>query len=360
MKAKKRAGRRTAITIRHVAKQAGVSLMTVSRVVNESPNVAEATRARVQKIITRLGFVPDRAARSLRARRTWWIALVFQGANRELRGDTGYVVELQAGVIQRCLESGYHAAVERLDVSPVTAAAQLRELTQRLAPDGMVLAPPVSSNEALLDVLRSLHVPFARIAPRSEAGAEPSVSIDDRAASRQMTEHLLSLGHRRIGFVQGPVSHVSSALRVAGYRAALRAWKVREEAGLIVPGDFTFEGGREAAAQLFSGAVPPPTAIFASNDETAAGCLADAHQRGLRVPRDLSIAGFDDTYVATMLYPPLTTVSQSIRDIGRTATDQVLQLINGAVPGHTIRMEHRLVERQSTAPAPTAVGKTGK
>ncbi|MEJ0099587.1 MAG: LacI family DNA-binding transcriptional regulator [Pseudomonadota bacterium] len=356
MKRRKKSSRRTTVTIRHVAEQSGVSLMTVSRVLNESPNVAEATRVRVQKVIAQLGFVPHRAARSLRARRSWWIALLFQGAARELRGDPSYVVELQAGVIERCVENGYHAAVERLDASTPIAATQLRELVQQLAPDGVVLAPPLSSSEELLALLRALHVPFARVAPRSTDGDEPVVFIDDRAASRQMTEHLLSLGHRRIGFVQGPMQRSYSVRRMAGYRAALRAWKVREEPALIVPGDFTFEGGRMAAAQLLGGGMPPPTAIFASNDESAAGCLADAHQRGLRVPRDLSIAGFDDTYVATMLYPPLTTMSQSIREMGRMATDQVLQLIKGTTPSQAIRIEHRLVERQSTAaPAVAAV-----
>jgi LacI family transcriptional regulator len=341
--------KRASVTIRHVAAQAGVSLMTVSRVVNGSTHVADATRERVQQTIQKLGFVPDRAARGLRSRRSWWVALAFQRTTSELRGDPSYVMELQNGVIQCCIEGGYHAAIEVLDPSNEVAATQLRELVQQLAPDGMLLAPPLSSNAALLAVLQELNLPFVRIAPRNPTGKQPCVAVDDRGAAREMTEYLLSLGHRRIGFVQGPPQHVASAQRLAGYRAALRAQGVPEERGLVVAGDFTFEGGRRAAAELLAGTVPAPTAIFAANDELAAGCLADAHARGLRVPQDLSITGFDDTYVATMLYPPLTTMRQSIREIGRTAAGQLLELIAGKSPPQTIRIPHQVVQRQSAA-----------
>jgi LacI family transcriptional regulator len=341
--------KRPSITIRDVAAQAGVSLMTVSRVVNGAASVAEATRERVQQTIQKLGFVPDRAARSLRSRRSWWVALAFQKTTSALRGDPSYVMELQDGVIQRCIDAGYHVAIEVLDASNEVAARQLRELVQQLAPDGMLLAPPLSSNARLLEVLQELHIPFVRIAPRNPTGRQPCVAVDDRGGARQMTEYLLSLGHRRIGFVQGPPQHVASAQRLAGHRDALRAGGVAEEPVLIVAGDFTFDGGRRAAAELLGGASAAPTAIFASNDELAAGCLADAHARGLRVPQDLSITGFDDTYVATMLYPPLTTVRQSIREIGRAAAGQLLELLEGKSPPQAVRIPHEVVRRQSAA-----------
>jgi LacI family transcriptional regulator len=259
------------------------------------------------------------------------------------------VVELQEGVIQRCLASGYHTAVEVLSADGATARAQLRGLTQQLAPDGMLLAPPLSHSRQSLRVLQSLHMPCVRIAPGASQGTGPCVMIDDRAAARQMSEYLLSLGHRRIGFVEGHPQHAASAQRLAGYRAALAAWEIRFDAALVVPGDFTFEGGQRAAARLLGKPGARPTAIFAANDELAAGCLAEAHRRGLRVPADLSITGFDDTYMATMLYPPLTTMRQSIRDMGQAAVGQLLALIDGAMPPRTIRIAHRLVERQSAA-----------
>jgi LacI family transcriptional regulator len=341
--------KRSSVTIRHVATQAGVSLMTVSRVVNGASSVAPATRERVQQAIQKLGFVPHRAARSLRSRRSWWVAMAFQRTTSALRGNAGYVTELQDGVIQRCIEGGYHVAIEVLDASNEVAAQQLRELVQQLAPDGMLLAPPLSSNARLLAVLQELHIPFVRIAPRNPTGRQPCVVVDDRGGAHRMTEYLLALGHRRIGFVQGPPQHVASAQRLAGYRDALRTGRVAEVPELIVAGDFTFDGGRRAAAELLDGAIPAPTAIFASNDELAAGCLAEAHARGLRVPQDLSITGFDDTYVATMLYPPLTTVRQSIREIGRTASGQLLELLEGKSPPQAVRIPHEVMQRQSAA-----------
>lgn len=348
----RRQGRSTAATVHDVAREAGVSPMTVSRVVNNAPGVAATTRAHVQQVITQLGFAPNRAARSLRARRSLWIALVFQRTSGETRDDPAYVTELQEGVIGRCLENGYHSAIELISADTHEASVQLRELAQQLAPDGMLLAPPLSTAAPLLQELQALHVPFVRITPATEEGAGPCVVIDDRAAARQMTEYLLSMGHRRIACVQGHPEHPSSAPRLAGYQAGLAEWGVRGDPALIVPGDFRFAGGQQAAATLLDLGTDAPTAIFACNDESAAGCLAEAHARRIRVPEELSIVGFDDTYVTPMLYPPLTTIRQSIREMGQAAAGQLLALIDGLEPPATIRMPHRLVERQSAAPPP--------
>lgn len=346
---------RTGATLHDVARRAGVSPMTVSRVVNGASGVAAETRARVQQAVKQLRFVPNRAARSLRSRRSHWIALVFQEMQGEMRSEPAYVVELQEGVLRRCQESGYHAAVEVLSADAGTARDQLRDLAQQLAPDGVLLAPPLSSSDAVLDELRALHVPCVRIAPRSQSGSEPCVLMDDQAAAQQMTDHLLSLGHRRIGFVLGHPAHAASRLRLAGYHSALSAWDIPARKELIVPGDFTFEGGRAAAALLLD--LPgTPTAIFAANDESAAGCLAEAHHRGVRVPHELSICGFDDTYVATLLYPPLTTIRQSIREMGHAATGQLLGLVEGLAPPQAIRLAHQLVERQSATAPPVGQG----
>jgi LacI family transcriptional regulator len=335
------------ITVHDVARQAGVSLMTVSRVVNGAAGVAPETRARVQAEVLRSGFVPSRAARGLRARRSLWIALVFQRTSGELRREPGYVVDLQEGVIRRCLESGYHAAIEVLSADMAEARAQLKALTQQLAPDGVLLAPPLSSSAPILQELRAAHMPVVRISPGSDAGAELSVGMDDRAAAHQMTDFLLSLGHRQIGFIMGPPEHVASEQRLAGYEAALREWGVRTR--LTAPGDFTFEGGRIAAAELLDRKGALPTAIFASNDEMAAGCLVEAQSRGMTVPGDLSVTGFDDTYLASLLYPPLTTMHQSIREMGHEATAKLLGLIDGLSQPRSVQIPHRLVERQSTA-----------
>jgi len=344
-----RRGRAPGATIHDVAQRAGVSLMTVSRVTNAAAGVAPATRARVQQAIAQLGFVPSGAARSLRSRRSMWIALVFQRARTEIKVDPGYVMELQEGVIRRCMDDGYHVAIELLGADAGEARLQLRALSQQLAPDGVLLAPPLSSATTLHGEIARLNLPCVRIAPRSATGNTPCVLMDDRAAARQMTEYLLSHGHRRIAFVTGPAEHAASAQRLAGYRAALRAWSVAEHPGLVVDGDFTFDGGRQAAGAVLGSGRQAPTAIFASNDEMAAGCLAEAHRRGLRVPADLSVTGFDDTWIANKLYPPLTTIRQPIREMGHAATGQLLALIEGLAPKQTQRFTHQLIERQSAA-----------
>lgn len=352
-----RKGRSTTATVHDVAREAGVSPMTVSRVANDAPGVAPATRAHVKQAIDRLGFVPNRAARSLRARRSLWIALTFQRGPEAPRDIPAYVTELQEGVIGRCLENGYHAAVEVLSADPDEAAVQLRELAQQLAPDGVLLAPPLSAAGPLLEQLRELRVPFVRIAPASEQGPEPCVVIDDRSAAQQMTEYLLSMGHRRIACVQGHPAHAASRPRLEGYLAALAGWGIATMPSLAVPGYFSFDGGRQATAHLLSLGADAPTAIFACNDESAAGCLAEAHARRIRVPAELSIVGFDDTYVASMLYPPLTTIRQPIREMGQAATSQLLALVEGIEPPRCIRMPYRLVERQSAGVPATGQGR---
>ncbi len=345
-------------TVEDVARRAGVSLMTVSRVVNGAPKVAPGTRARVQEAIDALGFVPNRAARSLRSRRSHWIAVLGRTPQASARPDGySYLAELQAGVIGRCRQDSYHVAFDSV-MPDGDAIAAARELAQRLAPDGAILIPPLSDDAALLEELRVLGLPVVRIAP-SERGSDaaPCVLMDDRAAAMEMTEYLLRLGHRRIGFIQGHPDHAASAQRLAGFRAALKAHRLTPQKGDVAAGLFTAESGEAAARALLArGAASPSgpyTALFASNDDMAAGCLAVAHEQGLRVPEDLSVVGFDDTYVAAMLYPPLTTIRQPIYDMGFAAAHQLQRLMREG-RCHRLRAAlapaHRTTDRRATAP----------
>jgi LacI family transcriptional regulator len=341
-------------TVEDVARRAGVSLMTVSRVVNDAPKVAPGTRARVKEAIDALGFVPNRAARSLRSRRSHWIAVLGRTPPATVRPDgSSYLAALQFGLIARCRQDRYHVAFDGVSADG-DAVAAARELTQRLAPDGVILIPPLSDDVALLEELRVLALPVVRIGP-SERGSDPApcVLMDDRAAAMEMTDHLLKLGHRRVGFIQGHPEHVSSAQRLAGFRAALQAHGLTVQKEDMEPGLFTAESGAAATRALLTrGAASSHgqyTAIFASNDDMAAGCLAVAHELGLRVPEDLSVAGFDDTYVASMLYPPLTTVRQPIYDMGFDAAHQLLGLMREGDATGCVQLSHRLVERQTVA-----------
>jgi LacI family transcriptional regulator len=333
-----------------VARLAGVSLMTVSRVVNDAPKVAVATRERVRAAIDELGFVPNRAARSLRSRRTHWIAVLGRDAAETTRADTfSYLADLQAGIIARCRQGGYHVAFDRLRGAEADADAMVRELTQRLAPDGVVLMPPLCDDQALLVALAALGVPAVRIGPR-QCGGAPCVQMDDESAARQMTQYLLRLGHRRIGFIRGHPEHGSSVHRHAGFLAAMDAQglPVREED--VVAGLYTAESGRRAARELLGDGARDHTAIFASNDDMAAGCLAVAHELGIRVPAELTVVGFDDSYIAAMLHPALTTVHQPIHDMGFAAASQLLQLLRAGEASPCVQLTHRIVERQSAAP----------
>lgn len=340
-------------TVEDVAREAGVSLMTVSRVVNDAPKVAAATRARVRAAIDALGFVPNRAARSLRSRRSHWIAVLGRAPDEEARPDAySYLADLQAGLIARCRQEGYHVAFDLAPAHPADASTLVRELARSVAPDGVVLLPPLGDDGDVLAALRRLGVPVVRIAPRTRGGdASPCVLMDDRAAAQEMTEYLLRLGHRRIGFIQGHPDHVASAHRLAGFRAGLKAHGLAALRGDVVQGRFTAESGAAAARVLLDGQKARGrkalTAIFASNDDMAAGVLAAAHERGIRVPEQLSVAGFDDTYVAAMLYPPLTTVRQPIYDMGFAGAHQLLQLLREGDTTASLQLSHRIVERRT-------------
>jgi LacI family transcriptional regulator len=341
-------------TVGDVARRAGVSLMTVSRVVNAAPKVAPDTRERVRAVIEELGFVPNRAARSLRSRRTHWIAVLGRQVAETSSDDSfSYLADLQSGIITRCRQDGYHVAFDRFEPAQPDVPGRARELSQRLAPDGVVLLPPLSDDMALLGALQDLGLPVVRVGP-DETAATACVRIDDVSAARQMTEHLLGLGHRRIGFIQGHPEHASSVHRLQGYREAMRARNLTPRSSDLVPGFYTLESGMRAARELLG--QPPAercTAIFAGNDDMAAGCLAVAHELGIAVPGELSVVGFDDTYVAAMLQPPLTTVHQPIYDIGFAAANLLLKsLREGEFPA-SVQLSHRIVERQSTA-APAA------
>jgi len=344
------------VTIRDVAVEAGVSMMTVSRVINDAENVQPETRARVQAAIDALKFMPSQSARSLRVRRSHWISLMYQTAKVwKDNSAPGYLVDFHAGIMSRCEQEGYYLSMHlsdpddpQLDTDLVSAAASNR-------PDGILLFPPLCFSARLLADLRRLKIPVVRVAAAGVADASPCVDIDDRAAARQMSEYLIGLGHRHIGFIKGFAEHPSSELRYRGYRDALRAAGIAPRAHDVAQGWFSMESGVIAARELLSHS-RRPTAIFASNDDMAAGCLTVAHEAGISVPSQLSIAGFDDTYVAQMVWPPLTTIRQPIYDIGFSAADQLFTLIRGGRPNKKLMLSHRLIERATTAPPPKVRG----
>lgn len=327
-----------AATIKDVSAAAGVSVKTVSRVLNKERYVRADTRQRVEAAMVALRFRPNLAARSLAGRRSFQIALIWDNPSPY------YVFAVQEGVRARCEEEGV-----RMIAQPYGGGSDpgsgIAGLLDTAAPDGLILTPPVCDNASVLAELERRGVPYVRITPGVDAGRSASVFIDNQAAAHAMTARLIEIGHRRIGFVVGHAKYAASAQRLSGYRAALRGAGIDADPALVEQGLFDFRSGSAAAETLLALPVPP-SAIFASSDDMAAGVLATAHAKGLRVPEQLSIAGFDDTDLASLVWPPLTTIRQPTRDMAYVAADLLLR---GAAGTEFRELPFELIERSSTA-----------
>ena len=326
-------------TIKDVSDIAGVSMKTVSRVLNKEKYVSEKTRLAVERAVAQLNFQPSVAARILKGSRSYQIALIYDNHSPH------YIHQIQTGVWARCIEEGVRMLAQPTDVALANLAREIGGLIDQTQVDGVILSSPVTDAAVALAELDRRGVPYVRISPGTEHDRSSSVSMDDVQAADDMTSHLIALGHRRIGFIIGHTNHTASDLRLFGYRRAMDRAGLAFEPKYVRPGLFDFASG-EAAADVLLDLPQPPTAIFASNDDMAAGVLTVAHRRGLSVPGDLSVAGFDDTALASQLWPPLTTVRQPTRELAYAAAS----LLFGA-EGEVVhrRLPHELVIRGSTA-----------
>lgn len=309
--------RAAAPTIMDVARHAQVSMKTVSRVLNDEPNVVPAMRERVMASVKALDYRPNLHARSLARARSSLLGLLYYASS------AAFVMGLQKGATQRCRALGYHLVVEQLDDSGEHVPDQLRHMLTALRPDGLILAPPVCDDPDILRLLGDARVPCVRISPGAAVPGFGNVAIDDALGARAVTELLIAQGHRRIGHILGNPAQAAAPRRRDGFRQALLAHGLPDDPALVVPGDFTFASGMAGCDALL--ALPrPPTAIFASNDEMALGALASAQRHGLQVPRDLSVVGFDDAPLAGLVWPPLTTVRQPVTEMAEAAVDMLV------------------------------------
>jgi LacI family transcriptional regulator len=336
---------RAKVTIDDVAQKAGVSAMTVSRVVNAEKNVHPATRELVLSVVRELNYAPNLAARSLAKAEDIRIGLIYSNPS------AAYLSECLVGALDESTSRGAQLLIVKSGTEP--AAAQ--EAVQRLVDGGVtgvVLTSPLAESSIVAEKLRAAGMPSVGVATGRFRGETSCVRLDDRQAAYEITKLLLNLGHRRIGFIKGHPNQTASGERLAGFEAA-----VAEKAGCkteVVQGYFTFQSGLEAAEHLLDSALKP-TAIFASNDDMAAATVSVAHRRGLDVPNDLSVVGFDDTAVATTLWPALTTVRQPVSSMVATAIDLLLQEIRARREGEAFTpidcvVEHTIIERHSSAP----------
>jgi LacI family transcriptional regulator len=329
----------TRSNIRDVAARAGVAVKTVSRVLNGHPYVRTETRERVEAAMQALDFKPSTAARILSGAKSNQIALIYDNHSPY------YMHQIQTGCWARCQEEGIRLLAQPVDVTDPLVGEQIRGLVSETHVDGIILSSPVTDCDPVLRALEAMDVPFVRISPGTNHALTSSVFMDDVQAADDMTTHLINMGHRRIGFIKGHPNHMASDDRLFGYRRALDRAGIAYEPQLVAEGAFDFDSGVRAACHFFD--LPdPPSAIFAANDDMAAGVLASAHDRGMDLPGQLSVAGFDDTTLARTVWPPLTTIRQPMFDLAHTAADI---LIAGGDISHR-RLPHTLIERASVAP----------
>ena len=329
-------------TIKDVSRAAGVSIKTVSRVLNNERYVGDDTRIRVQAAVEALRFRPNSAARSLAGRRSFQIALICDNPSPY------YVYEMQAGVRARCEADGVRMLAQPYDRHADRLIDMVEALIDTIAVDGVILTPSASDDPAVLDLLAARGVRVARVAPTVRTGATPASFIDNEGAAAAMTARLVSLGHRRIGFVAGHPDYANSHLRTAGFRRAMAAAALAVDEALVIDGAYDFPSGAVAGEAMLA-RPDRPSAIFAASDDMAAGVLAAAHRLGLSLPHDLSVAGFGDDALAGYVWPPLTTVRQPTRQLGWVAADLLLAGDVDAAP-ELRETPFELIERTSTAP----------
>ena len=346
------ARRRQAVTIKHVAADAGVSLQTVSRVINNEPNVRPEMKARVQASIDKLGYVPSIAAQRMSGSRSYLI-LALNDRDRTIsdwreRQGADWVDQMLLGGMLKCAEHGYRLIFELVDTHSDHIERELTAAIAALQPDGVILTPPHSDNEQITTLLKSREIPFARISP-SNGGEGIALNMDDAGAAAMATEKLARLGHKRIGFISGPDEYSVSGWRTEGWHRAMDTLGLPID-GLFAQGDFSFDSGRKAAEALLSSG-DRPTAIIASNDQMSLATLEVAREMGLSIPDDLSLVSFDNTPIVRFTHPQLTAVDQPISDVTARAVELLIAAArDNEWPDQPAVVPCSLVERESTAP----------
>jgi LacI family transcriptional regulator len=334
-------------TIADVAAMAGFSLMTVSRVINGEKNVRESTRDAVLNAIKLLNYSPNQAARTLAGAEPIRIGLLYSNPS------AAYLSRYLLGSLEQARISHVQLVIEKCDSGTSEEEAAVADLIAS-GVDGIILSPPMCDSPRILAMLEAAPVLSVVVANWRPLAGVSVVLIDDKEAAAAMTRHIISLGHRRIGFIVGNPTHKASEQRELGFRQAMAMAGLDIPEELIAQGEFTYRSGLAAAEALLD-LTERPTAIFASNDDMAAATVAVAHRRHLDVPTDLTVCGFDDTDFAQSIWPELTTIHQPIAQMSRTAVDMLVGQIRARRAGKTggvgeILLDYTLMHRDSDAP----------
>jgi LacI family transcriptional regulator len=345
------------VTINDVARLAGVSIKTVSRVVNQEPNVRPATREKVEHAIATLEYLPNQSARNLASRRARLIALLYDDPSVYELPSAGYILRLQEGALRACHAAGFELLIHPCRYREADIGVELRSLIGQTRPAGIIVAPPLSNMRKIIAAISATDTPFVRIASGLKNGKEFSVVTNDREFSAEMTRYLASLGHQRIAFITGHPGHRAVGHRFDGYRDGLEQSGLPFRKSLVIAGDNSFGAGEAAGMKLLQ-RDRPPTAIFAANDDMAVGVVRAADRLGVKIPGELSVAGCDDITLAQQVYPALTTIRQPLAAMAEMAARAIIESMRGGVlPRGTHVLEGKLQRRESTGPAPGMEGR---
>lgn len=310
------------VTIKDVSKDAGVSIKTVSRVINNEENVSESTKEKVLRSVTKLGFKPNKSAQSLRSKRSYMIALLYDNPNKF------YLADVQGGILQACKKTGYNLVLQECNHEDESISSSIIEFVNDFKIDGLIITPPLSDMDEFLDDLDNEDIEYSIIAPSTKKASSPYVSSNDYDASYEMTSKIIEYGHQQIGFVKGHTMHSASSLRFNGFINALDDHGIERNFDWIQDGDFSFESGFNAGENIFS-LKNIPSAIFASNDSMAAGIMKSARMKNIDIPDQLSIIGFDDSPTAQQVWPSMSTVKQPVEEMAMHAAKLLITQFDG-------------------------------
>ncbi|MFQ3264186.1 MAG: LacI family transcriptional regulator [Colwellia sp.] len=312
-------------TINDVAKQAGVSIKTVSRVINNETSVRQLTREKVQLAVDKLNYQPNLSARNLAGSKSFSIAYIYDNPNAY------YIIDMQGGILSACKKQGFELLIHPCDAKNENITEEVVNMVKQARIAGLILTPPLSEMPEFVKSLVDLDVKVVRIMSGDVAPDElsPCVMVNDREAAQTITQHLIDLGHKDIAFIAGDAKHMSTIERYEGYRRALKASDIEFNRNLVIEGEYSFDSGVSGAKQLMSTESNKicPTAIFSCNDEIAAGALFAARLMDISIPEQLSIVGFENSPFSRQTWPKLTTADQPNGQIAEDAANLLLSQV---------------------------------
>ncbi len=336
-------------TINDVAKLAGVSIKTVSRVINNETSVRQLTREKVQLAVDELSYQPNLSARNLAGTKSYSVAYIYDNPNAY------YIIDMQKGILSACKQQGFELLIHPCNSKSQGITEEVVNMVKQARIAGLILTPPLSEMPEFVKSLVALDVKVVRIMSGDVAPDDlsPCVMVNDRDAAQTITQHLIDLGHTNIAFIAGDAEHMSTIERYKGYRRALKSSDIAFNKDLVIEGEYSFDSGVSGAKQLMSehkNSNSRPTAIFSCNDEIAAGALFAARLMNISIPEQLSIVGFENSPFSRQTWPKLTTADQPNNQIAEDAANLLISQVRKQKNPITIsQYVPKLIVRDSTA-----------